>query len=303
MERTDDDSWDLAASVGATATMVAAGRARATKDGLIEDHFAEPLVRAVGIEFFSLWAAGELTSADVDIPDAVWGMRQMTDVQVARTRYIDSFLADATSAGICQVVLLASGLDTRGYRLPWPPAVTVFEIDQPQVIEFKTTTLAALGAEPTSELRSVAIDLRHDWPSALRRAGFDAKQPVAWVAEGLLAYLPPDAQDHLLDTITALSATGSRLIAESFWSSAETKQALAPAHQKWYQHGLDVSIDDLAYTGQRNDVAAYLEGRGWSSTRTSLDQLLANNSLPVLRRADGQASITDHYYCVAVAGS
>lgn len=73
MGRTDNDTWDLATSVGATATMVAAGRARATRTGLIDDPFAEPLVRAVGVDFFTRWAAGELDASDVDTPDAPWG--------------------------------------------------------------------------------------------------------------------------------------------------------------------------------------------------------------------------------------
>ena len=53
MMRAEDDTWDLASSVGATATMVAAARAVATRtaDPLITDPFAEPLVRAVGVDF------------------------------------------------------------------------------------------------------------------------------------------------------------------------------------------------------------------------------------------------------------
>src|SRR6185437_4582728 len=182
MARTDDDSWDLATSVGATATMVAAGRARATRDGLIDDRFAEPLVRAVGVEFFTRWAAGELDSAQVDVPGAPWGMQRMTDLLGARTRFIDAFFADAAAAGIRQAVILASGLDARGYRLQWPAGTTVFEIDQPEVIEFKDRTIAGLGARPTADIRAVGIDLRHDWPSALRRAGFDARRPAVWAA-------------------------------------------------------------------------------------------------------------------------
>ena len=138
MGRSENDSWDLATSVGATATMVAAGRARATRDALIDDPFAEPLVRAVGLDFFTRWAAGELESADVDDPGAPWGMQRMTNLLAARTRYIDAFFAEAAAAGIRQVVILAAGLDARGYRLAWAPGTTVFEIDQPQVIEFKT---------------------------------------------------------------------------------------------------------------------------------------------------------------------
>ena len=117
MGRTDNDTWDLATSVGATATMVASGRARASRaeNALIEDRFAEPLVRAVGIDFFTRWANGELDSVEIDVAGASWGMQRMTDVQAARTRYIDAFFADATeAAGIRQVVILASGLDERG---------------------------------------------------------------------------------------------------------------------------------------------------------------------------------------------
>ena len=55
----------------------------------------------------------------------------------------------------------------------WPAGTVVFEIDQPEVIEFKTTTLAGLGAEPTADRRTVAVDLRNDWPAALSEAGFD----------------------------------------------------------------------------------------------------------------------------------
>ncbi|MCW2565172.1 MAG: methyltransferase, putative, family, partial [Mycobacterium sp.] len=60
MARTDNDTWDLASSVGATATMVAAQRALANREGLIEDPFAEPLVRAVGMDFFTRALDGEI---------------------------------------------------------------------------------------------------------------------------------------------------------------------------------------------------------------------------------------------------
>ncbi|MGH9061896.1 MAG: class I SAM-dependent methyltransferase, partial [Acidimicrobiales bacterium] len=270
MQRTDNDTWDLANSVGATATMVAAGRARATNAAhpLIEDRFAEPLVRAVGIDFFTRWAAGELESADVDIPDAPWGMQRMTDLLAVRTRFIDAFFSDATAAGIRQAVILASGLDARGYRLDWPAQTTLFEIDQPQVIEFKNTTLAGLGATPTADLRPVPMDLRQDWPGALRRAGFDTEQPTAWLAEGLLAFLPPDAQDRLLDNITALSADGSRLLSEVFWNSPDAQPVMQAATQRWYENGLDVELGDFGFPGERNEIAGYLDSHGWRSVRT-----------------------------------
>ena len=176
--RTDNDSWDLASSVGATATMVAAARAIATNidDPLIDDPFAEPLVRAVGVDFFTRWASGELDLAGVDDGEAGLGLNMMTDMMAARTRYFDEFFHDAARAGIRQGVILASGLDARGYRLHWADGTKIFEIDQPQVIEFKTATLAGLGALPTTDLRFVPIDLRKDWPTALRRP--DSTRPT-----------------------------------------------------------------------------------------------------------------------------
>jgi len=299
MGRTDNDTWDLATSVGATATMVAAGRARATRDGLIDDRFAEPLVRAVGVDFLTRWASGVLDSADVDEPGAPWGMQRMTDMMAARTRYIDAFFADTQQVGIRQVVILASGLDARAYRLPWAPGTTVFEVDQPEVIEFKTATLAGLGAAPTAEVRFVPIDLRHDWPTALRQAGFDTDRPAAWAAEGLLGFLPAEAQDRLLDQITALSADGSRLVAEVFFNTGVSGDALNAASEKWRANGLDIALGDLGFPGERNDVATYLAERSWQPVRTTLNQLLGDNGLP-LQSSDPDAPLGKNYYCTAV---
>src|ERR1700760_2354520 len=218
MARTDDDTWDLASSVGATATMVAAARAMASKaeQPLINDPYAEPLVRAVGLDLFTRLATGELNPADLeDDGDGAPGVQRMTDNMAVRTKFFDEFFLDATNAGIKQVVILASGLDARAYRLQWPAGTVVYEGDQPQVIEFKTRTLGDLGATPTAERRVVAVDLRDDWPTALRAAGFDPSQPSAWSAEGLLGYLPPEAPGRLLDPIPELSAPGSRLATES----------------------------------------------------------------------------------------
>src|SRR5271166_4392327 len=216
MPRTDDDNWDVASSVGATATFVASGRAMATKDprGLINDPFAEPLVRAVGLDLFTKMLDGELDISAFDNASPA-RMQAMIDGMAVRTKYFDEYFIDATNGGVRQAVILASGLDARAYRLPWPAGTVVYELDQPRVIEFKTATLADLGASPTADRRPVAIDLRHDWPTALRGAGLDPTQPTAWSAEGLMPFLPPDAQDALLDNITMLSAAGSQLATES----------------------------------------------------------------------------------------
>jgi methyltransferase (TIGR00027 family) len=303
MPRTDNDTWDLATSVGATATMVAAARAIATKADkpLIDDRFAEPLVRAVGVDFLTRWATGDLAAADVDDDGSGWKLEHMPDAMAVRTRFFDSFFREATQAGIRQAVILASGLDARAYRLDWPAGMTVFEVDQPEVIAFKTTTLAELGAEPTADRRAVAIDLRHNWPAALVDAGFDPSQPTAWIAEGLLGYLPPEAQDRLLDNISALSAAGSRLAAEAIpdMSDVDHEQAremMRRATEKWRAHGFDLEFTELGYEGERNDVAEYLNTLGWRSTGRRMSQLLADNGLPAIPQGNDSVSVADTIY-------
>jgi methyltransferase (TIGR00027 family) len=289
MARTENDTWDLASSVGATATMVAAARAMAsTADNpLINDPFAEPLVRAVGVDFFTRLVTGELRPEDLDSDSESVGMQRMTDNMAVRTKFFDDFFLGATDAGIRQAVILASGLDSRAYLLDWPAGTTVYEIDQPDVIEFKTRTLAELGAEPTAKRRAVAMDLRYDWPSALIEEGFDPNQPTAWSAEGLLGYLPPDAQDRLLDTITELSPPGSRVAVESVPNidpsdHEKAIERMREASERWREHGFDLDFAELVYMGDRNEAASYFGDHGWELDRHSASELFAANGLPPL---------------------
>jgi methyltransferase (TIGR00027 family) len=267
--RTDSDSWDLASSVGATATMVAAARALASREpnALINDPYADPLVRAVGIDFFTKLVDGAISTEDADDGGIA---TQMTAIMAVRTRFFDDFFVDASTAGVRQAVILASGLDSRAYRLPWPKGTTVYELDQPQVIEAKSAAMTHIGATPTCDRRVVAVDLRDDWPTALRSAGFDDTQPSAWSAEGLLAYLPPDAQDRLFDDISTLSAAGSRLATEYHPDGGAAMSARSEALAGvWADHGFDVNLSDLFYKGERRPVVDYLADHGWQvSART-----------------------------------
>jgi methyltransferase (TIGR00027 family) len=303
MARTDNDTWDLASSVGATATMVAAARAiaSAADNPLIDDPYAAPLVRAVGVDFLTRWATGELSADQLDDAESIWKLGQMPDAMAARTRFFDTFLQDATQSGIRQVVILASGLDARAYRLAWPAGTTVFEIDQPQVIEFKTTTLAGLGAAPQAARRTVAIDLRQDWPKALEEVGFDTTKPAAWIAEGLLGYLPPEAQDRLLDNVSALSAAGSRLATEAIpdipsGDLDKAREMMRRTTDKWREYGFDLEFADLGYDGDRNDVADYLDGLGWRSRGTTMSELLADSGLAAIPQTNDSVSVADTIY-------
>jgi len=294
MTRAEGDSWDLASSVGATATMVAAARAAATRrpQPVITDQFAEPLVRAVGLDVFTKVAAGEL---DFDDFERGLGFPRVTDTFAARARYYDDYFAEAVAAGgsgIRQVVIVASGLDSRAYRLTWPAGTTVYEIDQPEVIEFKTTTFEALGASAFTAYRPVGVDLRDDWPIALQAAGFQASQPTAWLAEGvLIGFLPPSAEVRLLDNVDALSAVGSRFSADYGSLNAGTPEASEQARlmaEGWRQQGLKLDVAGLTYPGEHTDVAAHLSGLGWEASRSSLPDLFTLAGLPELAEHDRQ---------------
>lgn len=201
--------WDIVTGVGITALAVAAGRAVETgRGGLVTDPYAATFVAA---------AASPVplpTSLDAADPDLrpVWDA--MATYMGVRSRFFDEYLGAATAAGVPQVVLLAAGLDTRAYRLRWPPGTVVFELDAPKVLSFKDEVLAFADAVPTTERLAVDADLRADWPAALRERGFDVARPTVWLVEGLLPFLPNDAKDAVFTRVHELSAPGSRLAAE-----------------------------------------------------------------------------------------
>jgi len=285
MARTDRDTWDPATSVGTTATLVATARALATRAGLINDPFAEPLVRAVGVDFFTQVATGERAISELGDDN---GFALLTDLFAVRTRFFDNFFTDAGRAGIRQAVILASGLDARPYRLWWPAGTTVYEIDQPGVIEFKTQTLRGLAATPTADRRAAGIDLRREWPEALGRLGFDATKPTVWIAEGLfIGYLAPATQARLLNNVTRLSAPGSRVAADYLpnWSRPFSSQEHALA-ERWQPYGFDGDMTELTYLDEYHDTAESLAALGWKTFVTDLADLFNATGLPGLRRQD-----------------
>jgi methyltransferase (TIGR00027 family) len=255
--------------------MVAAQRVLAHREGLIDDPYAEPLVRAVGMDLFVRALDGDI---DLESVDPRFNLRRAAEGMAVRTRHFDKLFTDGAEAGIRQAVILAAGLDARAYRLSWPHGTTVYELDQPEVIRFKSDRLAELGAQPTAERRAIAVDLRDDWPKALLDNGFDPKQPTAWIAEGLLIYLPPHAQDLLFDRIDALSAPGSRVATEhipdvSMFSDERSQQI----RDRLAKYGHDIEMGELIYHGERNDVVEYLTGHGWDVTPQKMREAYAAN--------------------------
>jgi methyltransferase (TIGR00027 family) len=284
--RSEGDSWNITESVGATALSVAAARAveTATADPLIRDPFAYLLVSTAG----QAWAR---LASDLEwIGDDDHGRRVHRlgcDYQAVRTHYFDSYFAEAVAAGVRQVVILAAGLDSRAFRLDWPVGTTVYEIDQPQVVTYKTTTLSSAGAAPTADRRTVAVDLRDDWAAALTAAGFDRSEPTAWLAEGLLPYLPAEAQDRLFELLTALSAPGSRVAVEAFSLGAADNEDRRAARRARFERirqrlGLDINVEALTYRENgRADAAGWLTEHGWHVNAVSNADEMARLGRPI----------------------
>jgi methyltransferase (TIGR00027 family) len=280
--RTDGDSWEITESVGATAVMVAAARAIETNspDPLIRDPYARLLVSQAGT---GVWEAmlddSMVAKVESFEPEMAAVFHHMRSYQAVRTHFFDAFFAHALAGLIQQVVILASGLDSRAFRLDWPAGTTVYEIDQPKVLAYKSATLAAHGVTPSADRREVPIDLRQDWPAALRGEGFDPQAPTAWLAEGLLMYLPADAQDRLFEQITELSAPGSRIAVEP---ANHGRQEMGQRFQRVAdQLGIEQTIEmqDLVYhDDDRAVVVDWLNDHGWRAT--------AQNSGDEMRRLD-----------------
>ena len=275
--RSHDDTWDIATSVGSTAVMVAAARAGETErdDPLIRDPYAKVLVAGAGTGVWELMLddafVAKVAEADAEVATI---FEHMGNYQAVRTHFFDHFFTEATDAGIRQIVILASGLDSRAYRLDWPAGTVVYEIDQPKVLAYKAQTLDDNAVKPAADLREVPIDLRFDWPAALREAGFDATAPTAWLAEGLLMYLPADAQDGLFERITELSAPGSRVAAETVGVHSEERRAAMRERFQGLSDQFEMTqaldVQELMYNDpDRANVTTWLGEHGWSASGVS----------------------------------
>ena len=278
--RTAGDNWAITELVGATALGVAASRAAETAgpNPLIRDDFARILVSSAGTAWERL-ADPELAWLDGD-EHGQRAHRLGIAYQAVRTHFFDEYFENAVSAGIRQVVILAAGLDSRAYRLSWPAGTAVYEVDQPKVLEYKTEILQSHGAVPSAERRAVPVDLRDDWPAALAAAGFDRTQPTAWLAEGLLPYLPSDAADRLFEMFTALSAPGSQVAIEAFGMNSRSNS------QRWLRMrerlGLDVNVQALTYhEPDRSDAAEWLTNHGWRVHSVNNREEMARLGRPV----------------------
>lgn len=254
--------------VGLTAVGMARVRAHESTraDRLFDDPYAAAFVAALPGVFPE---PGELTDEQRHV-GAAFAVHA-----VFRTRFYDEYLLAAARAGLRQVVLVAAGLDSRAYRLAWPDGVRLYEVDLPEVLDFKERVLAGQDAVPRCTRTAVAADLREDWATALVEAGFAPAEPTAWLVEGLLVYLSHDAAERLLTGVTALSAAGSRVAFEH--QTADTAGLLDRARSGSAMRG----YAELWRGGLAVDSAAWLREHGWRPTSYALGDLAGDYGRPL----------------------
>jgi methyltransferase (TIGR00027 family) len=276
MTRTDDDSWDITESVGATALGVAWARSQesTTQCPLFTDPFAEVFVDEA---IARGWQMPQRHVAE--------RIRSIAGYAASRTKWFDEFFIAAGAGGIDQAVILAAGLDARAWRLPWNDGSVVYEIDQPKVLAFKTETLHSRGIEPATRYVAVPGDLRHDWPKALREAGFDPGEPTAWAAEGLLPYLPAAGQDLLFERIADLSAQGSRVAIEAFGAGFFDPEYLAGRRERMRKMREEAGVPDEApdvadlwFIEDRTEVTDWFSAHGWEVSAIDAADLMTRFS-------------------------
>ena len=254
--------------VGWTALLTAYSRAQESRQAarLFDDPLAATFVAAVtDAEASNGSGLPRLGPAIDDGSSALWNAFRFYFCE--RTPFYDQHVVRATAAGCRQVVLVAAGLDSRAFRLDPPENVTVFELDQPAVLDFKQAVLDRHRAVPACRRVPVPVDLQGDWAHALSAAGFDETRPAIWVAEGLLMYLSLDEADGLLATVTALSAPGSRFAGEYFsgpWRESDVETSDEGERQAW-----NLVRGAFRYGTAGISPAEWLTGHGWTPGQTT----------------------------------
>jgi len=257
----------FSAGVALTALLVAAARAIETRhpQGLIADPYAEAFVRAAETPVPLPVSIEEVPGGEAD---PVWGRGEQ--YSALRTRVFDDFLLDAAHrAGIRQLVLLGSGLDTRALRLDWPAGTVLYEVDRCDLFAFKQDVLTASGVRPAVERHWVAADLEGDWARELRAAGFDPLRPAAWVIEGVIPYVSAPVERSLIATVSALSAPGS-VIGYEILRGQETEEVRNSSLYADTERKMGVHLSGLFSGDARPDSARALAEAGWEVSEESV---------------------------------
>jgi methyltransferase (TIGR00027 family) len=269
--------------VGLTAIGVAAIRAAESErpDRLFNDPYAAGFARAAGD-----WRPGPTSPAT---EEAARVRERLISWIIVRTRFLDDILLQACAGPCRQVVILGAGLDSRAFRLAWPDGTRLWELDLADVIAFKERVIRAEGWQPGCERITVPVDLSGDWGAPLVGAGFDASAPVAWVAEGLLAYLSAEVRDSLVSRAAGLSVPGSRM---GLTLAASDRLA---AWRKAHPDGTAERGDYVALwrSTAPPDPSGWLAAHGWRGTLFDVDERAAAYERPLDGSGEGGGSGED----------
>lgn len=210
-----------------TARLMAAMRAKETErtDRLFNDPFAHCLAGKEAVTF-----------VDQKIKE------QDRAYVAVRTHFFDDFLL-SQSKKANQIVILASGMDTRAYRLPWSSETKIYELDQAQVMEAKKAILA--NATPKSQHYAISADLTQPWSHLLLEQGYQPTLPSIWLLEGLLMYLTESQVRQLLETISQLTPVDSYLGLDL----VNVKSIEYEPYKGYFRSGFDVPEELLAEYG------------------------------------------------------
>ena len=237
----------------------------------------------------------------VQIVDEMKQGRSMAWAMIVRTAVMDEMILDRiNNHGVDTVLNLAAGLDTRAWRLPLKHDLHWVDVDLPAMTEYKATRMR--GETPVCRYEAIAADLTD---AAIRDALFSQMERSARkmlvITEGLLIYLPPEAQDRLLDNITALSAAGSRLATEHMSKTTLTGDWADKLTERARRMGSTIDLAGLFYSGERNTARDYLGRHGWTTSVLLTEDAYAANGFQ-LPANEWTALAIDSVYLTAVLG-
>ncbi|KAH3759542.1 SAM-dependent methyltransferase [Pelomyxa schiedti] len=255
-----------ACPISKTSLMVAECRAQETEKGDGTRRFNDPVARLLAGD-----RGRELLSRVPSIPG--WSLFESI---VLRTLFFDKAVLDAvrglgngsSGASTVQVVLLASGMDTKAYRLDWPTGVHIFEVDFEDVLQYKTQVIAKAGITSRASAHACisANLLSDDWVSKLISTSFCPTVPSVIVIEGLSMYLTESDVTSVIQKVSALAVKNSVLVVDLYQSAEPTTpegmEQVAKIRAYFEQMGATIG-------GLKGSPSQFLESHGWNVDYTN----------------------------------
>jgi methyltransferase (TIGR00027 family) len=120
---------------------------------------------------------------------------------VARTFLFDELIRQHIKEGFDTIISMASGLDTRPYRMDLPSALRWIEVDHAEMIDYKEKILA--NEKTVCRLESIALDLanREKRLALFKKIGSCSSKTLV-ICEGLMIYLGEREAAELADDLS-----------------------------------------------------------------------------------------------------